>query len=338
MLKDLEPYVCLFEDCVNSGHHYRTVDEWVSHMQWQHTLTWFCPISQHRELLFYSKNDLANHIRSEHAGTFSRSQLDVLTQKNARPALDLFEILAGQSMATFEYPSDCPLCLFSASDAIAALERKLQTPAIDSSSLTVPETDNSREKIIRNHIALHLEEFALLSLPEKEYSEDVDSSIDLEQSENDGTGRDEEDMPSLMFTSSSENSDDGFATDQNVDLLLSYATDDYRFLDPDEANAIDRIWMHVISYRQSISDQPEFVDIAQDPVLQNFLQRARIEQNRAAIPMIVIFDENGIQTYEDTGEDITKMPESSSGVAGDDSVVEITTDNVAEYYYALRNS
>lgn len=291
-------------------------------MQWQHTLTWFCPISQHREACFYSKDDLASHLRSEHAGTFSQSQLDVFTQKNARPASDLFEILAGQSRANFGTPSDCPLCLFSASDVISAPEKKPRDQSIDSSSLAVPETDNSREKIIRNHIALHLEEFALLSLPEKEYSEDADPSLGLEQSESNGTGRDEEDMPSLMFSSSSEEeSDDELATDQNVKIVLSDETD-YRFLDPDEANAIDQIWMHVISYRQSISDQPEPLDISQDPTLQTFLQRARMSQSRATIPMIVIIDENGIQTYEDTGEDITKMPESSSGAADEINITQ----------------
>lgn len=283
-------------------------------MQWQHTLTWFCPISQHREQLFYSKDDLASHIQSEHAGSFTRSQLDVLTQKNARPASDLFEILAGQSTATFETPSDCPLCLFSALDEIAALERKSLNAPLDNSSLTLPETEISREKIIRHHIALHLEKFALLSLPEKEYSEKDDASIGLEQSENYGTGRDKEDLPSLMFSSSSdEESDDEFTTDQNVDLL-SHEHDNYRYLDPDETNAIDQTWRHVTEHRRLYSEQPAVLDISQDPTLQTFLQRARLKRSRAAIPMIVIYDENGIQTYEDTGEDITKTPESSSVV------------------------
>jgi hypothetical protein len=291
-------------------------------MQWQHTLTWFCPISQHREQLFYSKDDLASHIQSEHAGSFTRSQLDVLTQKNACPASSLFEILAGQSTATFETPSDRPLCLFSALDEIAALERKSLNAPLE--SLALPKTEISRENIIKNHIALHLEEFALLSLLEKEYSDEDDASIGLQQSENYGTGRDKEDLPSLMFSSSSdEESDDEFTTDQNVDLL-SHEHDNYRYLDPDEANAIDQTWRLVTEHRQLYSDQPALIDISQDPTLQTFLQRARLKQSRAAIPMIVIYDENGIQTYEDTGEDISKMPESSSVFVDDDNIFEVT--------------
>ncbi|UKZ96191.1 uncharacterized protein TrAFT101_010992 [Trichoderma asperellum] len=85
---DLDPYVCLFEDCEEADMLYKHSDEWLSHL-YQHSRLWRC--SSHRELgPFSTRDEYIRHMRDVHNTKLSDTQLRVLAKKNTRKAVRLF--------------------------------------------------------------------------------------------------------------------------------------------------------------------------------------------------------------------------------------------------------
>lgn len=134
IMADLEPYVCIFEDCATPHDLYNDSREWLHHLQWKHTLQWTCTVQSHEPQSFDSADDFEVHMRKKHAGSFENSQLPILTQRSARPAAHTFV--------------DCPLCN-------GAPENLLEMNPEDSAYQTG----------LRNHIVTHLKSLALISLP-----------------------------------------------------------------------------------------------------------------------------------------------------------------------------
>ncbi|KAK7425130.1 hypothetical protein QQX98_000044 [Neonectria punicea] len=91
---DLDPYVCLFEDCDQPDVLYTHSDEWLGHLH-QHGKVWRC--SSHREMgPFSTLEDYMQHMREVHDTKLSDRQLRVVANRNSRKTTKLF-------------PS-CPLC------------------------------------------------------------------------------------------------------------------------------------------------------------------------------------------------------------------------------------
>ncbi|KAL6690549.1 hypothetical protein J3F84DRAFT_405065 [Trichoderma pleuroticola] len=90
---DLDPYVCLFEECNEPDELYKHSKDWISHMR-QHAKGWICPA--HRELgLFQTRESYMQHMRDIH-NTVNDSKLRSLARINARKSPKLF--------------LSCPLC------------------------------------------------------------------------------------------------------------------------------------------------------------------------------------------------------------------------------------
>lgn len=189
ILNDIDPYVCLFEACDKLENFFRTVEDWLSHIQWQHTLVFSCQSIGHKSELFNSGADLELHMHQQHSREFSESQLPFLIHKSLRPSPDTFGAFARarESIgASKDSTSLCPLCLFSADEP------------------NMPPNSTSGEKKfknIMNHIASHMESIALLSLPGA--ADDIDNGISYNtqsQSEEDIIERNLQDFPSAVFT------------------------------------------------------------------------------------------------------------------------------------------
>ncbi|KAL7916636.1 hypothetical protein GGI35DRAFT_47646 [Trichoderma velutinum] len=91
---DLDPYVCLFEECNQPDELYQHSEHWLSHMN-QHSRYWRC--SSHGELgLFSTGEEYMQHMRDTHDDNLSGLKLRALAKRNARSLPKLF-------------PS-CPLC------------------------------------------------------------------------------------------------------------------------------------------------------------------------------------------------------------------------------------
>jgi hypothetical protein len=146
VFRDLCPYICLEPSCSDETL-FASVQQWYAHMQWEHNLVWSCGTPGHDEV-FHASAHLATYLRLEHAGSFAESQLAVLLEISARSVADPFPV--------------CPLCL--ADLAEEAIEHQDEASAA---------TLTNRERKARHHVALHLEELALFSLPERS---DVQSS------------------------------------------------------------------------------------------------------------------------------------------------------------------
>jgi hypothetical protein len=122
-------------------------------------------------------------------------QLTFITEKSATPAEDTFETLARRRKSIIKSSSTqalCPLCAFD--------------PAEDSEEFD----ESSSFKTLLNHIAGHLESIALLSLPEREESED-----ELSTNMEDVNMREKEDLPSPLF-------DDEVVADEELIQLEGY--------------------------------------------------------------------------------------------------------------------
>ncbi|KAI8712719.1 C3H1-type domain-containing protein [Fusarium sp. LHS14.1] len=91
---DLDPYVCLFEDCDQPDVLYTHSDEWLGHLH-QHGKVWRC--SSHREMgPFSTLEDYMKHMREVHDTKLNDRQLRVVANRNSRKSSKLF--------------SSCPLC------------------------------------------------------------------------------------------------------------------------------------------------------------------------------------------------------------------------------------
>ncbi|KAH6972170.1 hypothetical protein BKA56DRAFT_677137 [Ilyonectria sp. MPI-CAGE-AT-0026] len=163
VLLDLQPYVCLFRDCDSPLSQYCTKDEWVNHMAWTHAKIWTCQIRGHEMLQFLSAGALKAHLLHDHTGPFSANQLRFMAEKGAKPAPNVFAYLAADS--EFKSISECPFCLFPASDA----------PCM------APPYEETYSRI-RDHISSHLESIALVSLPR---TRDSDKSVSEARQEQD---------------------------------------------------------------------------------------------------------------------------------------------------------
>ncbi|KAL6835773.1 hypothetical protein J3E69DRAFT_373099 [Trichoderma sp. SZMC 28015] len=91
---DLDPYVCLFEECSEPDELYKHSEKWLSHMN-QHIQRWRCP--SHRELgLFPTCEGYMQHMRDVHDTKLNDSKLRALANRNVRSLPKLFV--------------SCPLC------------------------------------------------------------------------------------------------------------------------------------------------------------------------------------------------------------------------------------
>ncbi|CCF42269.1 serine/threonine protein phosphatase [Colletotrichum higginsianum] len=92
---DLDPYVCLFEECDSGEELYAHSRPWLKHMR-EHTLRWSCKSKSHGPFTASSRADYLNHMQESHAGKFTEAQLGVLADRNGRATGTLFQT--------------CPLC------------------------------------------------------------------------------------------------------------------------------------------------------------------------------------------------------------------------------------
>ncbi|KAL4903147.1 hypothetical protein BDW74DRAFT_156725 [Aspergillus multicolor] len=90
---DLDPYVCLFDNCSSPTDLYNHSEDWIKHMR-QHRVRWRCTAKSHGVLVFHTKDEYEEHMTTKHKST--KSQLAILAERSSRSSGPLFEC--------------CPLC------------------------------------------------------------------------------------------------------------------------------------------------------------------------------------------------------------------------------------
>lgn len=291
VLKDIDPYICLFEDCNKPNECFKTVDDWLSHMQWQHTIVWSCQFPSHESSIFKSKSEFERHMRREHVGAFTESQLPILAQKSALPASHTLGVPAstrqGNSNISDLFEA-CPLCPFSWDGS----DKATGSPA---GQLEAEEVTDSFAKSIRDHLASHLELIALLSLPERDDLDDADS--DKRQSD----VEDNREVYDLELEDHDllEDSFDELNVPSAVGILEEgYIADEY---------VVEKGWTYVL-------DDPRvrparFPEQGQDPTLKEFVRRARYIQTISTwkdsrVPTILVHNPEGLEIWTSTRGDL----------------------------------
>lgn len=165
VLLDLEPYICLFEDCDTPHQQYKTKDEWINHMEWQHTKIWSCQAKGHEDQLFTSSEGLSHHINDEHSSEILAEQASFVVEKSAKPLPDVFVALASAlDSGSSRLMAACPFC--------DEPEMRLETVG-EGVIASFPEESYGN---IRDHIAGHLELIALNALPENDDEDDMSNA------------------------------------------------------------------------------------------------------------------------------------------------------------------
>jgi len=134
----------MFEECSEPHKMFSTTADWLNHMQWEHTLQWRCNARGHPPQTFRREQDFEDHMRLSHAGTFSEPQLPLLKRRSAQPAPETF--------------FSCPLCGYLPSECSEELG------------------NGKKSEDLPNHIAAHLQDIALVSLPWRGDLEEIVSS------------------------------------------------------------------------------------------------------------------------------------------------------------------
>ncbi|OJJ94807.1 hypothetical protein ASPACDRAFT_64957 [Aspergillus aculeatus ATCC 16872] len=145
---DLEPYICLFEDCTSPRELFSSAEQWLAHMKAHPapSAEWICAMhhASSNQIVMKTAEEFANHIRDMHSGRFTDMQIKKLLIRAARPG-PIF--------------SSCPFCDW------------LEHPDPEKPKVSGGPTP------IEEHIADHLFDLALLSLPPMQNNETSDEEI-----------------------------------------------------------------------------------------------------------------------------------------------------------------
>lgn len=147
--RDIEPYVCISEECKDPPHFFVNLRDWKTHMEEKHSLdwarsihsmTWYCemdhPDGDSKE--FVNKGDFIQHLTATHGGSITRPQILAKARRNKR--------------VIFREPFTCPLCDCCPEEV---MQRMREEPY----------------ELLSNHIARHLKALAFFSLSQIKYEE-----------------------------------------------------------------------------------------------------------------------------------------------------------------------
>ncbi|THV52280.1 hypothetical protein BGAL_0083g00020 [Botrytis galanthina] len=281
VLRDIEPYVCLFDGCNKSTGYFATVEDWVNHMQWQHAVVWCCQVPGHESTVYRSEEEFKHHLREEHKNAFNETQLSIIVKKASQPTSDLFgsSALASNGNGNESHSAGaCPLCPFS----VDIPERNALPDNLEVAKASLPVS-----KELCDHIAAHMEAIALLSLPERDDLDDANTNE--RQSENTYHSLDQDTVDLPPIASIIENDDD--------EISPNHA---HHSIGPTSSEFTSRgDWNYILEDKQVKSRQDP--EPARDPTLQKFVRRARRDEmfrrwKIDRIPPIVLYDPDGIET------------------------------------------
>lgn len=133
VLQDVLPYTCIFEDCSTPFTFYRSVADWLAHMEQQHSgRHWLCyQCSPSEPRIFNDFDDYMLHFKNtkQHVGITTSAQIDILAELNEIPQPLQF--------------TSCPLCSWS----------------------ELSNMHSFSAATMQDHIADHLFSFAMKSVP-----------------------------------------------------------------------------------------------------------------------------------------------------------------------------
>lgn len=177
VFSDLRSYVCTFQDC--DAPYFGDINEWFHHEMQNHRVSYLCRLCKGKT--FHSSDRYLAHVKRHHP--------QLLENGDERPLLEISRKPVDQIPA-----HDCPCC----SEWEDRLKHRATTHGLSMESpdsiLTVFPTDFKR------HLASHLEQLALFSIPVGSASgDDVGSNVAIEEEKS--TLSDRSNLSALTFDS-----------------------------------------------------------------------------------------------------------------------------------------
>jgi hypothetical protein len=158
-MKDLQPYICIYDSCPTQDILYDSEAAWLKHEQWEHAHQWCCDSPDHPLAMFPAADEFKDHMREAHSETFQEHQLQGLADASKRPSLAAFEI--------------CPLCGVT-SESLGNPEASSKASIPDAQALAVQPTIRTKDERfvttkaledLQKHVARHLWHNAMIALP-----------------------------------------------------------------------------------------------------------------------------------------------------------------------------
>lgn len=211
---DLEPYICISEDCAEQPLYFVSLRKWREHMDDCHSLewaqeihkpyVWYCDSNQHAFQQFSTSADLRKHLMEDHKGGYDQEEKETMLTRNvllkprgltecplcgqdgtienfqhhtelkSKPKLD------EQPGATLKHKPEQKVRLQVPEDHINSDEEEIDVETREVSGLEdTPSRRNQNDEQVRhlkltNHIALHLKSLAFTSL---RYFDDETTSV-----------------------------------------------------------------------------------------------------------------------------------------------------------------
>ncbi|KAI0452816.1 hypothetical protein F5B21DRAFT_505895 [Xylaria acuta] len=197
--KDLQPYVCISEDCSEPAVYFTSFSKWRKHMEGVHTTkwarrihspqVWYCDVSPHKYLEFEERGELEHHLENEHFNDLNPKQLQRRLARNVLPSrrrknmcplcnqdilkvYELQEHLRSEDVTTPQkapdqkaQPSKGPRVRFQDVEDFSSSDEETSNDITDDISLLNADEKNKLDlgKVSR-HIAGHLKSLAFLSI------------------------------------------------------------------------------------------------------------------------------------------------------------------------------
>ncbi|RAH79821.1 hypothetical protein BO86DRAFT_401459 [Aspergillus japonicus CBS 114.51] len=140
VLTDLEPYMCIFDTCTAEINTFRTPQQWLYHMETSHSSsTWTCRVPRCRGRTFYRQ--VAFEQDGINAHGYTSADLQTISHESRRPHPAIFR--------------RCPFCG----------PRPGEDPPRNDDAYPGNVAASHAAHRLYNHVARHLEEFALLAIP-----------------------------------------------------------------------------------------------------------------------------------------------------------------------------
>jgi hypothetical protein len=161
-MKDLEPYICVFENCSQPDSRFRDQDAWMTHLR-SHATRWSCRLSGHPRgrgaIVFTSGDEYAAHLKEHDSQgkSFSDAQIQLLKRQRGLP--DPIPL------------KTCPLCQINLEDLG---QTHNQGTIYSGRGVTETPYPSSLALKMQKHIASHLMMIASYSLP---WLDDIDGDV-----------------------------------------------------------------------------------------------------------------------------------------------------------------
>ncbi|RDW60544.1 hypothetical protein BP6252_11927 [Coleophoma cylindrospora] len=258
VLNDLEPYICIFENCKDAHRLFRDRASWLTHMRESHTRQWTCTAAGHKLRVFETEQEFEDHMRLDHARGFKESQLTWYKKRSQGPSVSLF--------------TTCPLCAYEPSeDKITTL---VAAKGIDYNQKY--ERVRLISEDVAKHLALHLQALSMKALPWQEnVEEEAPSEKEASKHADEGhESNDDRSSLSLIDTNSSLQFDD-------VPLVIQagdWETESYTVSDSDEFLQPQETYESEWGFIR----RPEYFGHDRDPILQKLLRKLYLNSSSGA--------------------------------------------------------